>query len=88
MPYHFTFTNRFTKRFKTLAKQEKKQLKGKLRLLSENPLHPSLRTKRILGTNDLFESSINMKIRIIWYYGDDKVIILANVGYHDIFRQL
>ena len=47
MAYRFTFTRRFQKHFKSLTEQEKKQLMNKLELLSENPMHPSLRTKRI-----------------------------------------
>ena len=87
MAYEFTFTPRFQKHFKGLVAQEKKQLKNKLELLAENPSHPSLRTKRIQGTTDLFECSVNMDIRIIWYYEGDKMIILVDVGHHDIFRQ-
>lgn len=64
MAYEFTFTPRFQKHFKGLTVQEKKQLKNKLELLAENPSHPSLRTKRIQGTTDLFECSVNMDIRI------------------------
>lgn len=45
MSYKFTFTKRFQKYFKGLTAQEKKQLKNKLELLAENPMHPSLRTK-------------------------------------------
>lgn len=74
MAYEFTFTPRFQKHFKGLTVQEKKQLKNKLELLAENPSHPSLRTKRIQGTTDLFECSVNMDIRIIWYYEGDKMI--------------
>ncbi len=36
---------------------------------------------------DLFECSVNMDIRIIWYYEDDKLIILVDVGHHDILDQ-
>ena len=53
MAYQITFTNRFEKHFKDLTAQEKKQLQNKLRLLAQNPMHPSLRTKRIQGTTDL-----------------------------------
>lgn len=49
--------------------------------------HPSLRTKRIQGTTDLFECSVNMDIRIIWYYEGSKMIILLDVGHHDILKQ-
>ena len=87
MAYEFTFTPRFQKHFKGLNAQEKKQLKNKLELLAENPSHPSLRTKRIQGTTDLFEFSVKMDIRIIWYYEGDKMIILVDVGHHDILKQ-
>ena len=84
MAYKFTFTPRFQKHFRKLTTQEKNQLKNKLELLVENP---SLRTKRIQGTSDLFECSVNMDIRIIWYYEGDKMIILVDVDHHDILKQ-
>lgn len=28
-----------------------------------------------------------MDIRIIWYYEDDKIIILVDAGHHDILKQ-
>ena len=87
MAYEFTFTPRFQKHFKHLTVQEKKQLKSKLQLLAQNHSHPSLRTKHIQGITDLFECSVNMDIRIIWYYEDDKMIILVDVGHHDILKQ-
>ena len=88
MAYEFTFTPRFQKHFKDLTAQEKKQLKNKLELLAENPSHPSLQTKRIQGITDLFECSVNMDIRIIWYYEGDKMIILVDVGHHDILKAI
>lgn len=87
MNYKFTFTPRFAKHFATLTANEKKQLKRKLELLTENPYHPSLRTKRIQGTDNIFECSVNMDIRIIWYYEGYEMIILLDVGHHDILKQ-
>lgn len=87
MAYQLTFTSRFQKHFKDLTVQEKKQLQNKLKLLVENPMHPSLRAKRIQGTRDLFECSVNMDIRIIWCYEGNKMIILIDVGHHDILDQ-
>ena len=87
MTCQFTFTERFEKHYKALGENEKKQIKNKLGLLAENPLHPALRTKRIQGTPDLFESSANMDIRIIWYYEGNQMIILVDVGHHDILKQ-
>ena len=87
MACQFTFTRRFQKHFKLLTEQEKKQLRNKLELLAENPMHSSLRTKRIQGTEDLYECSVNMDIRIIWSYEGNTMIILVDVGHHDILKQ-
>ena len=87
MAFQITFTDRFQKHYKDLNDNEKKQLKNKLTLLSENPLHPSLRSKRIQGTEDLFECSVNMDIRIILYYEGNTMIILIDVGHHDILKK-
>ncbi|MCL2080674.1 MAG: type II toxin-antitoxin system RelE/ParE family toxin [Oscillospiraceae bacterium] len=87
MAYQLTFTDRFQKHYKALTDNEKKQIMKKLGLLAENPMHPSLRAKRIQGTADLFECSVNMNIRIIWYYEGDKIIILLDVGRHDILKK-
>lgn len=87
MTFQITFTDRFQKHYGNLTETEKKQLRSKLALLSENPMHPSLRTKRIQGTEGLFECSINMDIRIIWYYEGETLIILVDVGHHDILKK-
>ena len=87
MAYELTFTDRFHKHFKKMTETEKRQIMNKLSMLAENPMHPSLRTKRIQGTDDLFECSANMDIRVIWYYEGDKMIILLDVGHHDILKR-
>ena len=88
MAYKITYTRRFVKHFKKMTISEKRLIKTKVEILSENPFHPSLRTKRIQGTEDLFECSVNMDIRIIWYYEDDQLIMLLDVGHHDILNRL
>ena len=87
MKFEFAYSNNFKKHYKKLSMTEKKQVTNKLILLSKDPTHPSLRTKRIQGTDRLFESSANMDVRIIWYHEGDKLIALVDVGHHDILRQ-
>lgn len=87
MKYEFVYTDKFKKHYKKLSETERKQISRKLVLLSKKPSHPSLRTKRIQGTDRLFESSVNMDVRIIWYYEGDKLIALVDVGHHDILKQ-
>lgn len=87
MAYSITYSPRFQKAYQKLTDIEKKQVKEKVLILSENPLHPSLRTKRIQGTKDYFECSVNMDIRIIWHKEGDTLIILLDVGHHDILKK-
>ncbi|HKM42389.1 MAG TPA: cytotoxin [Limnochordia bacterium] len=85
--FKITYTDRFKKHYKKLHPNEKKQIRRKVGLLSEDPMHPSLRAKRIQGVDDLFECSVNMGIRIIWYYEGNQTIALLDVGQHDILNR-
>ena len=84
MNYKITYTKRFIKNLKRLNAAERAQLKKKLEM---DPLYPSLRTKRIQGTVDLFEFSVNMDVRVIWQYDGDTIILLLDIGHHDILNQ-
>ena len=86
MAYKITYTERFEKHYKRLHDKERIQLKKKLRILSENPFHPSKKKKKVQGT-DFFECSVNMDIRIIWLYQDGALILLLDVGHHDILQR-
>ena len=79
-----TYTERFQKHYKALTDLEKKQFRAKLELFRGNPLHPSLRVKRIQGTKALFEFSVNMDIRVIWFYEEEVLVALLDIGHHDI----
>lgn len=81
-----TFTDRFQKHYKSLTETEKKQFKNKLSVFVENPMHPSLRVKKIQGTNGLFEFSVNMDIRVIWFYEGESLVALVDIGHHDILK--
>lgn len=87
MAFRLTPTKQFLKHFEALTLSERKQLRKKMEILVENPFHPSLRSKRIKGTTELFECSVNMDIRIIWCFEEDQIIMLLDVGHHDILKQ-
>ena len=76
------FSERFKKDYKLFSDDIKQLINSKLKILSENPLHPSLRTKKIKGKEDIFETSINMHIRITWNYYEGKILLRA-IGEHD-----
>ena len=76
------FSDLFLDSVKHLPIDAKKALKKKLYLLADNPKHPSLRTKKIKGSGDIFEASINMDIRMTWEFYEDG-ILLRNIGKYD-----
>ncbi len=88
MKYEILFSSTFKKSFAKLQKAEKKSFYRKLSLFIESHKHPSLRTKKIKGSEILFESSINMSIRVIWTYQEDKIILMLDIGHHDILKRL
>ena len=80
-------SDRFVKELKKLFKKgilTADQVEKFLLLMETNPQHPSLRTKKIQGTADIFEASINMTLRVTFQYVKSDTIYLRNVGEHDI----
>ncbi len=88
MKYEIFFSSNFKKSFSKLEGNEKKLFYKKLSLFIENHRHPSFRTKKIKGSEILYESSINMSIRIIWSYKNDHLILMLDIGHHDILNKL
>ena len=82
--YNFEFSKKFKKSYLKLTSQEQKQVDDKLRMLSFNPSHPSLRAKKIKKSDNLFESSVNMDIRIVWCFEENNNIYLIDIGHHKI----
>jgi mRNA interferase RelE/StbE len=80
----FVFSERFRRNFKKLKAGDKKVAKEKMKLFQKDPFHPSFRTKKIQGAPGMWESSINMDVRMTWRRGDEEgVVELSNIGEHD-----
>ncbi len=88
MKYEILFSSKFKKSFSKLEVNEKKVFYKKLSLFINNHRHPSLRTKKIKGSEILFESSINMSIRVIWTYKNAYLILMLDIGHHDILKRM
>ena len=84
MNYRLEFSGDFQKQLKRLSPIHQKMVFKKVQMLADNPFHPSLRTKKVQGIEALFECSVNMDIRILWMYREGKIILLLDVGHHDI----
>jgi len=82
--YNLEYSKAFEKGLKKLSYNEQKAVAEKLKILIQNPFHPSLRTKKVQRFKDIFECSVNIDIRILWMYKDDRLILLLAIGHHDI----
>ena len=87
MSYVLTFSSSFEKHFKNFQERQRRQIRNKLQILIENPMHPSLRLKRIRGTAELWEMSVNMDIRIILRFEGNTIILLLDIGHHNILNK-
>jgi len=82
--YNLEPTKAFKKSLKKLSGNEQRTVAGKLKILAKDPFHPSLRTKKVQSLKDVFECSVNMDIRILWKHEGNRLILLIDIGHHDI----
>lgn len=89
MPFTLVIPLPFEKRVRDLPAEIREAVAKTLRLLSENPRHPSLKTHKVqkaIGDfgGDIFEAYVTKKYRLTWEYGPDQgMIALRNVDNHD-----
>jgi mRNA interferase RelE/StbE len=76
------YTDRFQRAYNDLTDQDAERVKKALRLLVENPRHPSLHVKRVQGTDRIWEARASLSIRLTFEMQGD-LIVLRNVGAHD-----
>lgn len=76
------YTDRFQRAYRDLTGQDAERVKKALRLLVENPRHPSLRVKRMQGTDQIWEARASLSIRLTFEMHGD-LMVLRNVGAHD-----
>ncbi len=83
----FDFTPRFNRAYNKLPSQIKALFNDKIYQFTDNWQHPSLRVKKIQGTDTVWEASLNMSIRFTFEFAKDlddtQVCILLNIGDHD-----
>jgi mRNA interferase RelE/StbE len=82
----YQFTRRFRKDYKALPNEIQSAFDGKLKLFLDNFRHPSLRVKRIQGTQDRWEGSVTMKYRFTFHI-DESSAIFRTIGTHDILKR-
>lgn len=72
----------FKEDYKKLPQNIQKRTDKKITLLINNPHHPSLRIKKIQGTEDVWEGRITKRIRFTFQIIKD-IYILRRIGEHN-----
>ncbi len=75
-------TNRFKRAYQELNSEEQALADKALRLLVENLRHPSLRVKKIKGTEGIWEARVSRSIRLTFEVHGD-LLMLRTIGRHD-----
>ena len=86
MTRRFKSTRKFDKQFKQLDANTSKQAERAIELFISDPSQPSLRYKKIQGTDNFYEISVNMSIRVIIEVTsekNDQINTLYIIGTHD-----
>ena len=73
---------RFLIAYQALGERDRKRVEKAIGLMAANLGHPSLRVKKMQGTDYIWEASASLSIRITFQI-EGETILLRNVGAHD-----
>ncbi len=76
-------TERFEQDFVRLPPEIQKKVLKALRLLAENPRHPSLQTKPIQGARGLYEARIDQSYRMTYQRMPNDKLLIRTAGKHE-----
>ena len=75
-------TARFKKSWERLTKADETLARKAITNLAINTQYPSLRVKKIKGTENIWEARVSLSLRITFRI-EGNTIILRNIGRHD-----
>lgn len=76
----------FERDFTGLPRVIQNQFERKLGFFLDNPLHPSLRVKKMGGTDSIWEARITKGYRFTFTL-QDQMCVLRRIGTHDVLRR-
>jgi len=82
----FAWLPRFRRDYKKLTPQSQQRIKQALLQMEGDLKHPSLETKKLKGTNSIWEARASKSLRITFNL-KGKLITLRTVGEHKILNQ-
>lgn len=78
----FIVTERFKRAYRDLPSELQSKADKALKLLQENPRHPSLHLKKIQGTPGIWEARVDRSCRLTLEM-QSNAFLLRNIGKHD-----
>ncbi|MCA9361412.1 type II toxin-antitoxin system mRNA interferase toxin, RelE/StbE family [Candidatus Kaiserbacteria bacterium] len=73
----------FNKQYKKLPEKIQEQFDQRILLWLREPRHYLLRVHRLKGSlGGYWSFNVNSDVRVIYYYEDDEVVVLALIGTH------
>jgi mRNA-degrading endonuclease RelE of RelBE toxin-antitoxin system len=82
----FVFTRRFLKEYRRLPQTLQETADKQLRLLAENPDHPSLDIKKMHDPRGIWRCKVTSGYRFTFQIADD-LFIFRRIGAHDIEKK-
>jgi addiction module RelE/StbE family toxin len=80
------FTKPFKRDYQNLPEDIQKQIDKQIERLLKNPKHPSLRSKKMEGRQEIWEARITEGYRMTFQINRD-TYLLRRVGTHNILRK-
>ncbi len=86
LPLEFKTTTTYDKSCAALPPTIRRRAMEKLASYENDPRHPSLKVKKLEGLKDIWEMSVTKGYRIT-FQKDGEIVLLRNIGTHDILRK-
>jgi mRNA-degrading endonuclease RelE of RelBE toxin-antitoxin system len=76
-------SERFEASYEKLPEEIRKKVKKAMRLLADNPRHPSLQTKPVQSFKGIYEARVDINYRLTYERLPDDLLLLRFVATHD-----
>jgi mRNA interferase RelE/StbE len=77
------YAKRFKKAYKNLPAEIQMKIKKAIRLLTENPRHPSLQTKPVQSFKGIYEARVDINYRLTYERLPNDWLLIRLVATHD-----
>ena len=81
------YASKFAREYRKLPKEIKILAESKEKIFRKNPFDPILETHKLHGRfKDFWSFSIDLKYRIVFGFGENKIVYFYSIGDHRVYR--